>query len=141
MMGSYYMHEGTLSIPQTWNDASRNFFTWKQGDEALTLAVIRDQLDDEDFDLEQYARDQEKKLKDQLPQFRTIEKYFDEIGNIPAFFMEFAWEPEPGRLHQFTTAFRSNNRVISLTGSVPGKMLPKHKAIFEDIFRSFTART
>lgn len=139
-MNTYHMHEGTLQIPSDWEDSSMHLFSWQKGPSGLSLIIRRDEIEDDEFDLEAYAQTQERNLETELAQFSVKEQRFGEIGGAPAFFLEFTWESDDGLLHQLLTAFRSENRLLSMTGTVVGKMSDEQKEKFLEIFNSFTAR-
>lgn len=118
----YQMNEGYLPLDGAWQDQTVNVLVPREAAvKGINLVCSRDLLP-MGAAFKDYLSAQRKNFEKELPKFRSIEDAEDTLEERPAHFFEFTWNNQGKTLHQMMIVTCLEDRVLSLTATVPGGM-------------------
>lgn len=118
----YQMNEGYLPLEGVWQDQTVNVLVPRESaTKGINLVCSRDLLP-MGTEFKDYLDTQRKNFQKELPKFSPLADDPDTLDERPAHFFEFTWNSHGGLLHQMMIVTCIEDRVFSLTATVPGGM-------------------
>lgn len=116
----YQMHEGRLTLDETWQDQSVNVLVPTQvAQKGVNLVVARDAMP-AGMTLPDYLNQQKANFKKELSEFELTADSPGSVDHRPAHFLEFSWNNNGRLLQQMMVVVQDKDRILSLTGTIPG---------------------
>ena len=121
----FYFNEGSLDLPDSWQDQSVNLVSSNGPMEpGLTITITRDTIP-WGMGFSEYVDDQIEQIQGTLDDFALSGRKPVVIGRAAGFELECTWKAKQGRIHQIITIVQiAENRAMVLTASQPGNMSP-----------------
>lgn len=132
---SYRLNEGTIDIPENWQDQSMNVFVLPD-DSGINLVINRSKLP--------YGIDEEEYYSQLIHQFRTTLKNYQEIvcqsitlSNNPAKLLEYQWLTPEGKMYQLTVMQIYHNQLLTFTYTASEPFTASRRQALLDIIYTF----
>lgn len=124
----YHFNEGSLDLPESWNDQTINIVSSAGPMEVgLTITMTRDQIP-WGMEFDEYVEDQISQVTEALTDFTLLGRRPVVAGRNPAVEIECRWKAKTGFMHQIITTVQvSESRALVLTASHPGEMTANQK--------------
>jgi hypothetical protein len=117
----YQMQEGYLALAGPWQDQSVNVLVPEETlAKGSNLVVSRDVLP-KGAEFPDYLATQRKTFAKELPDFQSLADAEATLAGQPARFFEFTWSSQGGPLHQMVFVVPLGERILNLTGTLPGQ--------------------
>lgn len=117
----YRINEGTIDLPESWQDRSINVISSSLNGPSVTLTITRDDVP-WGMGFGEYVEDQRKQAAQALKDFETLGTQELTINEHAAIEMECRWVAAQGKVHQLITTVQDGQKVLVLTASVGGVM-------------------
>ena len=133
----YQMHEGYLSLEGDWQDQTSNVLVPQGMDTTGVNLVVSRDIMPMGMMFEDYMRQQKNNFRKELPGFVIEEDSAIEIDGTPARFLEFTWKYQGRKLRQVICVMHIEEKILSLTGSIPGGEDEKARESLLNAIKSF----
>ncbi len=134
---SYQMHEGYLSLEGDWQDQTSNVLVPQGMDTTGVNLVVSRDIMPMGMMFEDYMRQQKNNFRKELPGLDIEEDSAIEIDGTPARFLEFTWKYQARKLRQVICVMHIEEKILSLTGSIPGGEDEKARESLLNAIKSF----
>jgi len=136
----YHLHEGTIEIPDNWQDRSANIFA--VGNKLpldLSFVITREDLPI-GADLADFCDQKLSEYETQLKQFKVVEKRQNEVSGIVILEAEFTWRSDMGPMYQRQVYVRNGVRVLMFTATARRELTDEQQAQIDAVVASFQPR-
>lgn len=123
----YRINEGTIDLPQGWQDRTINVVSSSLTGPGATLTITRDDMP-WGMGFGEYIDDQGKQAAQALKDFTVLGRRDLIVDKLPAIEIECRWVAAQGRVHQLITTVQDGQKVLVLTASIGGEMSENQKA-------------
>lgn len=123
----YRMNEGTIDLPDSWQDRTINVISSSLTGPGATLTITRDDMP-WGMGFVEYVEDQSKQAAQALKNFEVLGRRDMVVDSCAAVEIECRWVAAQGRVHQLITTVQDAQKVLVLTASVGGEMSENQKA-------------
>jgi hypothetical protein len=134
----YQMNEGYLPLSGVWQDQTINVLVPREpAIKGINMVCSRDLLP-MGMKFADYLATQRMNFGKELPKYQALADAPDILDSRPAHFFEFTWNSQGGLLHQMMIVVCVDDKILSLTATVPGGMdeaMRKSKLAFLKSFR------
>ena len=116
----YRMQEGSLTLNDTWRDQSVNVLVPERvATQGVNLVVARDVLP-LGMLFADYLTQQKITFERELSEYKLTADAPGTVDGRPAHFLEFFWNNSGKPLQQMMVVIQDSQRILSLTGTIPG---------------------
>jgi len=136
----YYLNEGSIDLPEQWQDQSINVLTTAPADsKGLSFTISRDQLPWK-MSFVDYAENELDNIAASLTEFSEIKRVDFIIDEQPARLMEYTWVAKQGKLHQLMAIAAKADRAIVFTATMPGALNESQRDSLVELIQTFRFR-
>lgn len=123
----YRINEGTIDLPESWQDRSINVISSSLTGPGATMTITRDDVP-WGMAFGEYVDDQAKQAAQALKNFETLGRRDLVVDKSAAIEIECRWVAAQGKVHQLITTVQDEAKVLVLTASIGGEMSEGQKA-------------
>lgn len=133
----YRINEGSIDLPNDWQDRSINVIGSNISGPGITMTITRDDIPWGMAFIE-YVDDQARQAAQALKDFKVVERRKLTVNGHDAVEVECRWVAKQGPIHQIITTVQNGQRALVLTASVGGKMSESQMAEMRRITSTLT---
>jgi len=138
----YHFNEGILSLPVGYDDETSIALVWPQSEAFLSpfsLTIEKESINNND--LVNYVEEQINALKDELDDFREIDRNETTIDNQKAIEVKFTWcSDDDEKIVQRQAFVIHNGTALIFNGTMMGKFVNEGDKKWKNILNSFIFR-
>jgi hypothetical protein len=136
----YHFQEGTLSLPEQWQDKTIHVLTAGDDDaRGLSFTLSRDVLP-WGMTFDEFTRREVASLSRQLTGYRQVVTEDGQLLGKTALISEFRWDSPQGAIHQMMMFVHTEPRILIFTASMVGEFSAGQKASINALLASLTLR-
>lgn len=136
----YQMQEGTLALPDAWQDKTMNVFVSQAtGTEGVSFVITRERLP-WGMKFQEYVVGEIRKVARKVPEYVAVSTEANAVSGRPAQVHEFTWTNNGAAIHQQLTMVEYGEVVLMLTFTAPGALSESQREQVRAVIQSLQLR-
>lgn len=133
----YYFNEGSLELPQEWQDKTIHIFsaTKDNNSNGLSFTISRDNMP-WGMAFDEFAEREIVSLSRQLKNYRQLNKQTGTLAEHHMVSNEFSWDAEQGHIHQYMVFIDTKPQVLIFTATMVGLLSEQQKEKIDVILQT-----